>query len=284
MTYFFLSMLCFAISDSLWKVPLKYIDAPICIIYRNIGTTILFGLALIFFYEHKTLLFWENIFEAIIISTLAYGGLYYFSKAQKYTKLSLIVPLLNFGAVVQFLMAVFYWGEEVSILKLITFLLGIVFSLLISFNPKENFKFYDKGIKYALFASVFWAVSYSFFKQEVMQLGAILFGFILEITAVFLTLLIHILPQKQWNKLTDRSSFVKALPFTSIIAILGALGVYFNLLGYEKISISSAVIISLLGNLIPISFGYFFYKERLRPLQYVGIGFALIVLVLFQLV
>jgi drug/metabolite transporter (DMT)-like permease len=284
MYYLLFSILCFSIADSLWKIPLRYIEAHTCIFYRNIGTSTLFALAWIFFGQNNANLYTAtDVLVAVGVSCIAFGGLYCFGKAQIHTELSLLIPLLSFGEILKFLIGTFFWGESVSLSKASIFVLSLLANLLMLVNPKKNFKFYDKSLIYALLAATFWSISYSFFKYNTEKLGAIPFGFILEVVAVVLSLAVHKLQKRQWEEIIKIKHSTKVLPSIALIAVLGGLGVYFTNMAYQSESITSIVIIGLIGQLIPLGMGTVFYHERLRPLQYLGVFLSLLAFVLLNI-
>jgi len=283
MFYLLLTTLVFAISDSLWKIPLRYVDSHVCIFFRNLLTTLLFGLVWWAFPEERSPDA-EDFGRAVITSVVAYGGLYFFAKAQKHILLAVLVHILVFGQVLQFLIGVLYWGEEASTKKICIFMLSLISSAFLAAKEQETKKisFRNKGAIYGLLAATFWSISYSFFKYHTEKLGAIRFGFVLEATAVVMSVLVHLFRTKSLQLLPETKKIRRAFPTIALIGFLGFVGVYATNKGYEEVGISGAVIIGGVAGVIPIVLGWLLYSEIPQKHQFIGIFIAMVVFILLK--
>ena len=288
-----ITSVAFGISDSLWKIPLRAFSPENCIFIRNIGTTLFLGI--VAFFTKKVIYFeFEDVLYGIFISCISFFGLYFFGKSQRYSKLSVVAPLLTLISFIIFLVGVFWFGETVNTSKWLCFGLSLVGSFLISFQwgnyqqkDNENNKI---GIKYGLLAAIFWGVSYTFFRETTLKLGVANFSFILEATILVMSVLViffnKIFFKKQENLTENQPKITKqkALFMLLFIAFLGSAGVYCTNLGYQAVPVSSMVFFGIFGNIIPILMGKFFYKEQISRQQYVGIVLQISAIAVFRLI
>jgi len=281
--YLLLTTLVFAISDSLWKIPLRYVESHVCIFLRNLLTTLLFALAWWAFPE-KANPNAEDFKWAVVSSVVAYGGLYFFAKAQQHIALAILVHILSFGSVIQFLIGVLYWGEEASTKRICIFLLSILSSVFLAADAQKTGKvsFRNVGAIYGLLAAIFWSVSYSFFRYHTEQLGAIRFGFVLEATAIVMSVLVHLFQKKSLRLLPETKKIRRAFPTIALIGFLGFVGVYATNKGYEEVGVSNAVIIGFVAGVIPIFLGWLLYGEMPKKHQFIGIFISIVVLILLK--
>lgn len=200
--YLFVTSISFAVSDSLWKIPLREISSAKGIFIRNIATTTFLGLLALLAQEENKFTA-EDVVFCVFISFVSYWGLYFFVQSQKFLSLTITHRILKISAIFHFLWSIFYYREAVDCQKTILFLISLVASLLIIFNSKKKDKLLQrKGVFFAILASIFWGVSYAFFKDASTRLGEARFAFILELTILCTSALLLVFNFNFHNKVS----------------------------------------------------------------------------------
>lgn len=304
MGYFFqfISILCFGISNCLWKIPSKTQPTIKVIMAKAILTSGIFGVLFFISYfpqiqpncsildygllntltahtDYSPL----NICIAIFLSAFSYFGLYFYNQSLKITKVSLSASVVSFTSLFSVATAILFFGESFKFEFLISLALGIVGLKLIgsknlvgfftfSINPKDN-----KGILFAILAAFFWGVTFSLFKLPIQKLGPLLFSFILEFTVLLMSLF-HF----RFTKKADEPFMPNFTVPIFFIALCGIGGVLFHNIAMRTSVVSILGIMSVLTPVVSTVFAYLYFKEKMNWNHYLGIFLIIAAILLLK--
>jgi drug/metabolite transporter (DMT)-like permease len=282
-----ISSLCYGISNAYWKTASKKIDYHYLLFFRGIFASTFFGILWMLsfnfnypFFKNTNILP-SNIYyiKTIIICIICSFGLIFYLSSLKYQPVSVVSPIssINFFNIIT---AVFVIGEMFHPIYYFSFFLaflGILLSQNFQFN--SNYR-WNKGATYAILASLFWGVTYPFFKVISPIIGAIPLSFILEICVTFSAFF--------WGIFQNKNIFKRNLLAYSNIKhyiILGFLligGTFFFNLAIINLTILSLNLLSNLTIVTSMVFGIIFYKETLNKIQLIGIILLLLSILVSQ--
>jgi drug/metabolite transporter (DMT)-like permease len=268
-----LTVIAFGISNTLWKKPLAFLSPTQTIAFRNIFTSMMLFIVWCFFPDKQQPSLMQY-YEAIFISLVAYFGLYFLNMANKHGKLTIVTPIINCHPLVSVFTACFAIGEVLQPSQwygLSFSFVGVLF--LSSFRFKKMDGESNLPIYFAMLSALFFGVSFAFFGRESQQVGVARFAVLLEVVILILSTSQSFFIDKSPIVL---SNFKKALPYILFMAVCGSIGVFFTNFTLYRIPVATTVIISDLGHLIPIMVGILYYKEKISKLQWLGVAFIIL--------
>ena len=275
-----LSMIGLGLNAALAKVPVVKIGPHRTVFFRDMGTSVLLFISLLFFLNSAV---FSPLYIAIafIISFLGYVPLVTFYKAMRVGKIGVVVPVSNSAVVFTVLFSVIFFMEQLSIVQVFSILLIVIGIVVISVNFKDLrksqlFKF-SSGIPYALATCLLWGLVFFLFKIPVMVIGPILTALIIELGGMFFSG-IAIATRKESFRLPDR----RILKYIILVAISGAAGTLFFNMGVQIADVSIVAALTFSNPWITTIYGRFVYKEKLKTAQYLAILFILSGIVLIS--
>ena len=221
----------------------------------------------------------------VLIGIIGFVALLFFYKGLEVGKLALISSIFNSYPLVTVLLSVYFYKETLSfwqILGIISIFIGI---FLISFDYKElkklNFKILDKSLIFAFVTLIGWGLYLFLQKPVVDQVGSKWAIFYIELAVGIFTMLyfynklLHLKEKK-----VDKSA-IKYILLSATFIILS--GLTFT---YAIMDNGVAIVSSLAGFLTPLFaliFAFIFLKEKIEPIQLVGICLSAVGVLLISL-
>ena len=288
-----ISMLCFGLADSLWKLPTQIFGAAKTILFRNL---IVFFLVLANFLlsEKKAYIPADFLFATLGISILSYLGLYSFARATQSGLTSVVVPVSAASALFTLVLHIIVLDHaQVNTMTAIGLVVTILGLLMLKVNWKSG-RFSlavlkDGGYRYALLAALFWGLSFGYSWFAVTFVGPPLFTLIQEFTILVLaaghTLVIYLIRRNEKPaelfvnpsspapsvELPSPQPWSTSIRFTGIYIILAAVfgfvGTKYNTIALDKASINTVTGLVVLAPVISVFFGRYFYGDRLSAQQ-----------------
>ncbi|WP_394772338.1 EamA family transporter [Mucilaginibacter sp.] len=267
-------LLCFGISDCLWVYPNRKNPVIVSMGVRSIITCLLF--VILFWATNNSPVIQANssndIITAILISCVSYGGLYFYVKSLKYEQASVIAPVTTILTSLLGLVFSIIFYHEVLTLRIACCLTaafaGIALSFSKQFKGSSKLKI-NKGTLLSIAAAMLWAISYTFFKTPVDNLGVIKFSLILELTILAINLII--LLTGKHRKALLLLKWGRSTVCLFVIGILIFCGTLLNSYSYKLFPLLYLNVLGKMGVIIPITYCAIFLKEKLSLLQIGGI-------------
>ncbi len=285
------SMICFGVTNCLWKPPLATLPVSVLILVRTILTSFLFMLLILlnlYFkfdwlsssYKPLNEIGLIDILITVSICSINYWGLFFYNKSLSYTRTGITIVISCVGVVVSILFSILLYGEEITLTQAVTMILFIV-GLWFLENLNSSFLKLKltKGVVYALLSLLFWA-TWPLYRIAFEKVGVLWFSLILECTVLTLTFLILCFSEDFTQLPSYKMAVWQNAKWIVPLGLLGFGGVLFTNLAISGQKISSYAIFGLIQPLISLFFAAIFLNERLTKLQYVGVAIILIVLLL----
>lgn len=242
------------------------------IIIRNFFV-VLTLLPMIFIFWDKHTFDLEYMFYGVLISIAVYFGYYFFIKGLRVGKVAIVDPVASSRVLISLFIGIIFFEDDLTRVQIISIFGVFTGIILLSVDIKElrNSKMFDKksGIYFGLLAALIWGVSLPMMSIASTVIGAFLFTLILEGVVLIISSIQILLSQNshlEVVKLKDR----KVLLLIVLAGIISALGSLLMNLGYETEEISIVSAVTAASSLVSGIFAAIFYKERLKPIQYLG--------------
>ena len=220
----------------------------------------------------------KYIFIASLIAIVSYVPVLTFAKALMVGKLGVVTPIAGSAVMFSALFSVLFFGESITIAKLIPISL-IVLGIIMNSGGLSELSLKDflvsSGIGYALVSCVLWGFSYCVIKIPVTILGPVLTSLIIE-SGIMICGAINMKIIKESFCLPNKRD-LKCLILVGLSG--GIASLFFNLgIGMGEVSIVAAIFSS--NPLVSTLYGKFFLKEKLSKQQWFSAVLILIGIVL----
>ena len=285
----FASMVCFGITNVLWKPPLATLPVTILILVRTVLTSSFFLILILLnlyfqfdslnsFYKPFGDLRFSDVAITVGICSINYWGLFFYNKSLSYTRTGVTIIISCIGTIVAILFSVFLYREAITQSQILIFILFIVGLWFLENLDSSFLKLkLSKGVVYALLSLLFWS-TWPLYRIAFERVGILWFSLILECTVLMLTFLIICFSGELGQLVSYKLAVLKNAKWIIALGLLGFGGVLFTNLAISGQAVSSYAIFGLVQPLISLSFAAIFLRERLTKLQYVGITIILLVL------
>ena len=275
--------LCFAISNAYWKKVTQTIPYQIGMFYRGIFASTIFSILYFGFRDSaffkgwtvNALSFGNPFLLTIALSIFNIFGLVFFLRGIQRAPVSIVVPV---SAIKLFtiLTAVFIVGEVWKANYLYAFIFSTAGLLLLYFQGKQEFSISEQknGMLYGVLASFFWGSSYALYTYPISYWGPLGFSLVIETTAMLFGLVLVIrdgLLKNLFNYISAKHIFT----YLKLGLLLVSGGLAINI-SYQYLPIMVINILIISSQLLSVLIGYFFFKERLSPKQWLGLAFIII--------
>lgn len=271
----FAGMLCFGISNCLWRPAFRIMNLAGVLFYRSLFTVIMMSLLLMFYYgffSHTP----PEIFHASVWTSagwilLSFAGLILLTLSLRYNPAgisgSVVMALSLFGA----LAAHFIRNEPWP-----TYLLHIVYlyavglalidkSILRTFLP-------DKGILMALGAAACWALSNLGFKDGIDQMGAYTFAWMQELVVLTGSGVWLLYRKIQTGQAVQEKEDRGNIHF---LALLTLGGIVCSNVALGRLSLMQFACISMVQPVATVVVSKWIQREQISPRQLVGAAFLM---------
>lgn len=261
-----IAMVAFGIGNALAKIPLRSMPGKHLIFWRGLFSSIVLFVVFLAMIN-QTVFSIEYVALMMAIALIGYFGLSFFLKAVNEGEVSLVAPIANSNVVFTVLLSMIFFSEALSsiqIISIVTIIAGIfIVSGNLSFlGSKRDIA---KGLSFALLACVFWGVTFFLLKIPSVALGPALSAFLLEFFQMIYAFL---------NIRMDRERIIFPKKDIAIIFLYGIMiaiaGLAFSI-GVTLGSVSLVSALAMSNAAITVIYGRIIYKERLHPIQYMGI-------------
>jgi len=275
--------LCFAISNAYWKKVTQTIPYQIGMFYRGIFSSTIFSILYFGFRDSAffkgwtvhTLSFGTPFLLTIALSIFNIFGLVFFLRGIQRAPVSIVVPV---SAIKLFtiLTAVFIVGEIWKANYLYAFIFSTAGLLLLYFQGKQQSSISEQknGMLYGVLASFFWGSSYALYTYPISYWGPLGFSLVIETTAMLFGLVLVIrdgLLKSLFNYISAKHIFT----YLKLGLLLVSGGLAINI-SYQYLPIMVINILIISSQLLSVLIGYFFFKERLSPKQWLGLALIII--------
>ena len=167
--YQFASMVCFGITNCLWKPPLASLPVSVLILVRTSLTTSLFLLLILLhqyfqfdslksFYKPIDSIGFMDVAVSVGICLINYWGLFFYNKSLSYTRTGITIVISCIGTVFSILFSVLLYGEMITQSQVVTITCFIVALWFLENLDSSFLKLrLSKGVVYALLSLLFWS-------------------------------------------------------------------------------------------------------------------------------
>ena len=266
-----LTMTCFAVGEVLSKKALQYLGRKNILFYRGILSVVILVIAL-FTLPLPYMFSLPHFIGMIFVGLLGAVPIYMFYKALGVGKVGVVSPLSKSSVLVTLILSFIFLGERLSSLQ--TLLVGMIIAgiILSSINPKDfirNGNIYA-GASYALIAAGLWGFLFFVWKYFVVALGPLFTAVMIESGVVIgvATLMKKQDLNEMKHALQKKKQAVLGL-ITTLGVIVGA-GTMFYTLGINIAPVSIVMPINSTSPFLAGLLAAWMFKERLKPIQYLG--------------
>ncbi len=286
----FASMICFGITNCLWKPPLASLPVPVLILVRTFLTSFFFLILILlnlyfqfdslnYFYKPFSELQFLDVAITIGICSINYWGLFFYNKSLSHTRTGITMIITCIGIIGSILFSVFLYSETITSQQIISIVLFVIAIWFLENLDSSFLKLkLSKGVLYAILSLLFWS-TWPLFPIAFEKVGVLWFSLIMECTVLTLTFLIIWFSGSLTQIFTYKPALLKNSKWIIPLAILGFGGVLFSNLAMSGQAVSNFAIFGLVQPLISLAFAALFMGERLTKLQYIGISIILLVLI-----
>lgn len=260
------AMAGFGLHTAISQGPVRSVGSVRTIFFRNIFTSAILLLGVLFYKEHAMLSF-KYAGIALAISFAGYIPLVTFYRALDAGKVGVVTPIANSSVIFTVMFSMLFFGESLSGVQMISVLLIVLGIALISvdFRDFSNSSLFSmrSGVPYALVTSVLWGLVFFLFKIPVDVLGPILTAFLTEAG-------IMIFAAMNMGISRIRFSVPGRRDMRQIFAasFFGALGALFYNYGITAAEVSIVAALTFANPLVSTAYAKIVYKEKLSALQY----------------
>ncbi len=241
------SSVSFGVSNALWKIPISQTGQVSTIFYRTLFSVIFLGIVLIVFTSDYSLSETDQVGLAILLSTLSFLGLYFFTQAMKHGTASLVSVAASTSFIVGQLTAVFVLGETIQNFHFISLLLFLVSIIVLEKNRLE-FRL-SKEIGFALLAALFWGTTLTLMAVPSKSIGFIPCSFITELTVFVISSIMMLYQNKGLNYGSLNLNGKLTIP---IMGLLSAIGVSLMYLAFSTIEAYIVVALSAITHNVAV--------------------------------
>jgi drug/metabolite transporter (DMT)-like permease len=273
---------CFAISNAYWKKVTVTIPYQIGMFYRGAFATLIFGI--LYFGCRDTAFFsgWtvrplaldQQFLWTIALSVFNIFGLVFFLRGIQKAPVSLVVPVSSLK-LFTIITAVFIVGEVWKTAYLFAFILSTAGLLLLFLQSKAlaNTSQLKSGILFGVLSSFFWGSSYALYALPISWWGPLGFSLVIEATAMLFGLIL-VIKEGLFFSLFNyiKLQHIKEYLILGALLVVGGLSVNIS---YQYLPVVVINILIISSQLLSVLFGYFFFKERLSPKQWLGLAFII---------
>ena len=269
MAYILLSTILFGLLDSLWGPTINKYGHFDTLFHRTIiSVTILIIFSLVingFTWDFLMILL------SILSGIISFLGVYTLTKAFSISGTISIVVLNIVTILIGQLVSLLLFKSDIDVT---IYILQIIFSILIisllnNFSLKVN-----KGLKLGLISSLCFGFSYPLLGIPINVLGNVQTTLIQEFT-VFLCIIL-------WGLSQNKLQFKKEIILKKEILSLGIITSVCLLLYFYSYTLLPVYKVNLISNFYPVSaiiFSYFFFKDRISKIQFIGVFLSLLLLI-----
>lgn len=217
----------------------------------------------------------------IVLCMVSSLGLVFYLLSLRYAPVSISVPISSVN-VFTILTAVLILGEVFKPVYYFSFLLAGTGVWLINRKSNTASTGWNRGAVYAIFASLFWGITYALFKFPAIWMGAVPLAFTLE-SSVMLTAFI-------WNRFAAPAKYSIFAPVTLVqtkhYVILAMLLLGGTLFYNLAVQLKEVLLLNIIGNLslvVSVALGVVWQKEKITAVQIAGLVLILCSLIIVHL-
>jgi len=271
-----LGHISYGTTNVLWKNPRNELGTLPLIIIRSLCCFFIF---LVSYYVltdlqiiPRTQFTWIDLVQTAGICAVNYFGLFFFLQSMKHTQVSNTIGFGKIGLIIGVAAGYFFYGEEISALKIILCVVVLLGVSLIEASGRKNSSFLSKGLLYTVLAKIFWSTAY-FYVPFIDKLGPVLFCAVLEFTVFTLScILLFFNP----TKIDLKNISLTTKKEIGLLIFLGTLGTFCLNFALANMSIILFAIIGLIEPVLGLMISKLYHKERLNQYQRIGIGLGIL--------
>lgn len=276
-----IALLTFGISNSLIKRPCQKISYRHFIVYKGIFLSLFLFIVLSFTWKSQNFNL-NFILLSLLLAPLGYIGMSFFYKAIEIGKIGIITPIASTTIVFTTFLTVIFLGASISFPQVIAILIILIGLIFIKFNFKDVKNSFTvrsiPGFSEAILHTIFMGLSLFISQIPNNILGFILYPLTAEIGMTLIGWS-YIKYKKEKLSVLDKKTFMLCF-FIGFLLTIGVLAQFSGLKYGNPIIVfplyhSSPIIVAL--------FGWFYYKERLHPQQYLAIAAIIVGAIILRL-
>lgn len=270
-----LSALLFGISDGISKtVTTKLNSSSLFIFYRSIIVVLIAFIVNIILFDRLNFSL-KYVLLSIVFSALNFYGFYFYIKGLKSGKAGVISPMASIRVLPSVIIGYFFLSDILEIQQYISIGILILGVVLTTINFKDiknsNLLSLKSGIPYAMLGGMIWGISFPLFNITVPEIGPYFFTLILEFVVLILS---GIHSKFEGNQIFSKDLFIKMKNNIFPFILVGTFSYFASFsqnfaFGTGQVSIVAAI--TAATPVVVIIYGFFILKEKLRPIQYLGI-------------
>lgn len=223
------------------------------------------------FMPQPDIVWYKTLPLAFMFATFSFGGLYFFMQALKHKHISETVGLNKISIVIGVLIGVFFYHESFSAQKLAS-----VFLILTGVTLIEHRLLYQqraqgvssKGLVFIVLARICWAIGFMAVPQ-IQAMGILAFSILQELTVLLWSSVLFVAQR------LPRQMMVQELRQNSgILLTIGAIGALIQIalnISLTEVPIVLLPFLNLLTPLLILALARAYLKERIKPVQLLGI-------------
>lgn len=268
-----LAMAGYGLGSAIAQAPVKKAGVVRTIFFRNAMITLMIA-PIVLFYASETVMSWNYVTIALVISALCYVPFVAFYKALENGKIGIVTPVANSSVIYTILLSVVFFKETLTSPQLYSIALIVGGTILISIDFKDLknsdiFKM-SSGVPLAILSSLLWGLGYFLFKIPVDALGPIMTSLIIE-GGIAIYSGLHLFASESFGIPDGRT--MKQIFF---VAFFGAIGTLAYTLGIKTQGVSIVAALAFASPLVSLLYARTVYREKLGVMQYAAAAMMIV--------
>ncbi len=207
-----------------------------------------------------------SIIQVSIFAFLNVAAYLLFFSALKIGTLGTISTIFATYSVGASFISILFFNEQTTPLRLLSLLIVFVGIAAVCIQDYKSFKLI-KGFRLAIIAAILLSIFFPFLDSFLSNNSGGIFWAALINSIMTIFFLIYLLSKKE--KMTNITKKARVMIFAGIANAVGVISLNW---GFESTSLTSViVVVSSAVPLVSATLGYYFFKERLHIIQYIGI-------------
>ena len=271
-----LGHLCYGTTNVMWKNPRNEMGTLPLIIIRSFCSFLIFLISY-FVLTDLALIPVPKVTPVDLLRTAGicavnYFGLFFYLKSLKHAPVSSTIGFGKVSLIIGVLSAYFLYDEEISPLKIFMCIVVLIGVTLIERAARIGSSGISKGLLYSILSKIFWGTAY-LYVPFIEKLGPVLFCVVLEFVVFTMSCLLLLGSRSKFptHIITRRTKLE-----LSILVLLGTGGTFCLNFALASISILLFAALALIEPILGLIISKLYHRERLTPLQHVGIWMGIV--------
>lgn len=276
-----ISAVFFFISGIVWKKILSLDVKNYHFIFYRVIASLFFLLLIKFYFLFYDLdltiknQFFPSIWDwfiCVLICLFSFWGLYFYTKALQNGRVSFIVPVSGITSFFSFITSIVIFDEIINLSKYLSFIAIVIGVIIHQKNNILKIKF-SREFLFTLLSNFVWGISFVLYLIPIKKFGVLNFSIILEICVLLSCFLLIVYNDK---KVLPPKIHNRDMWFCILMGFLIAGGSFLSNFTLILFPVSLNILIGLIFEVLILTSGLYFFKEKLLKEDWILITFITI--------